>query len=90
MVMWYGARQVMAGQITTGDVIVFFAYVTNLYSPMKALARLSNTVNRATIGAERDPHIGTLNIMPAFEPVRADPRFAGLVRRMGLEPRVQS
>ncbi len=53
MVMWYGARQVMAGQITTGDVIVFFAYVTNLYSPMKALARLSNTVNRASIGAER-------------------------------------
>lgn len=53
MVMWYGARQVMAGEITTGDVIVFFAYVTNLYSPMKALARLSNTLNRASIGAER-------------------------------------
>ena len=53
MVMWYGAKQVMAGEITTGDVIVFFAYVTNLYSPMKALARLSNSLNRASVGAER-------------------------------------
>ncbi len=53
MVMWYGARQVLAGELTTGDVIVFFAYVTNLYSPMKALARLANTLNRASVGAER-------------------------------------
>ncbi len=53
MVMWYGAKQVMVGEITTGDVIVFFAYVTNLYSPMKALARLSNSLNRASVGTER-------------------------------------
>jgi len=53
IVMWYGATQVMVGELTTGDVIVFFAYVTNLYSPMKALARLSNSLNKASVGAER-------------------------------------
>jgi len=53
IVMWYGATRVMAGELTTGDVIVFFAYVTNLYAPMKALSRLSFTFNKATIGAER-------------------------------------
>ena len=53
VVMWYGATQVRAGLLTTGDVIVFFAYVTNLYSPMRALAKLSYAFNRASVGAER-------------------------------------
>jgi len=53
IVMWYGATRVIAGELTTGDVLVFFAYVTNLYAPMKALSRLSFTFNKASIGAER-------------------------------------
>ena len=53
IVMWYGATRVLAGELTTGDVIVFFAYVTNLYAPMRALSRLSFAFNKATIGAER-------------------------------------
>jgi ABC-type multidrug transport system fused ATPase/permease subunit len=53
VVMWYGATRVMEGDVTTGDVVIFFAYVTNLYSPMKALARLSYSLNRASVGAER-------------------------------------
>jgi subfamily B ATP-binding cassette protein MsbA len=52
-VMWYGATRVMSGELTTGDVVVFFAYVTNLYSPMKALARLSLTASKASVAAER-------------------------------------
>jgi ABC-type multidrug transport system fused ATPase/permease subunit len=53
IVMYYGATQVRAGLITTGDVVVFFAYVTNLYAPMKALARLSYSFSKASVGAER-------------------------------------
>jgi subfamily B ATP-binding cassette protein MsbA len=53
MVMWFGALQVRAGHLTIGDVVVFFAYVTNLYSPMKALARLAYAFNKASVGAER-------------------------------------
>lgn len=53
IVMWYGATRVLEGALTTGDVVIFFAYVTNLYSPMKSLARFSYTFNKASIGAER-------------------------------------
>lgn len=53
LVMWFGATQVIGGHITTGDMVVFFAYVTNLYSPMKALARLSYLTSKATVGGER-------------------------------------
>jgi ATP-binding cassette subfamily B protein len=60
LVMWYGATQVMAGVLTTGDVVIFFAYVTNLYAPMRQLARLSYMLNRASIGAERIVEIMTV------------------------------
>ena len=53
IVMWYGAKRVLAGELTAGDVVVFFAYVTNLYSPMRALSRLSFGFNKARVGAER-------------------------------------
>jgi ABC-type multidrug transport system fused ATPase/permease subunit len=52
-VMAFGAAKVRAGELTTGDVVIFFAYVTNLYAPMRALARLSYTWSRASAGAER-------------------------------------
>ena len=53
LVMWFGATHVIEGHLTTGDMVVFFAYVTNLYSPMKALSRLSYITSKASVGAER-------------------------------------
>ena len=32
----------------------------------------------------RDPRMGLLKVDPAFEPIRDDPRYADLVRRVGL------
>src|SRR5258708_38916786 len=43
----------MEGELDRRDVIVFLAYVTNVNSPRKALARLSNSLNKASVGAER-------------------------------------
>jgi subfamily B ATP-binding cassette protein MsbA len=59
-VMWYGATRVLAGVLTTGDVVIFFAYVTNFYAPMRQLARLSYMWNRASVGAERIAEVMTV------------------------------
>jgi ATP-binding cassette subfamily B protein len=53
VVIWYGATRVMAGQLTTGDIVLFFAYVSSLYSPMKSLARFSTDFDKANVAAER-------------------------------------
>ena len=33
---------------------------------------------------EHDPHALGLNIVPAFRPLRSDPRFGALLKRIGL------
>ncbi|RTM07741.1 MAG: ABC transporter ATP-binding protein [Hyphomicrobiales bacterium] len=53
MVMWFGATRVLSGALTTGDVVIFFAYVTNLYSPMRALSKSANSSARTLVGLER-------------------------------------
>jgi ATP-binding cassette, subfamily B, bacterial len=80
VVMWYGATRVLAGVLTTGDVVVFFAYVTNLYSPMKALSRLSSSFARAGVAAERIAEVMRVHSEVA-EPqhARAAPRFGGRI-----------
>jgi tetratricopeptide (TPR) repeat protein len=40
--------------------------------------------------AARDPHLFWLAVMPAFEPLREDPRYHDLLGRMGLPPPVSS
>lgn len=33
---------------------------------------------------DHDPHVLGLNVIPAFQPLHADARFAQLVRRIGV------
>src|SRR5712692_5516883 len=80
IVMWYGATRVLAGVLTTGDVVVFFAYVTNLYSPMKALSRLSSSFARAGVAAERIAEVMRVRSeVVEARGARAAPRFAGRI-----------
>jgi subfamily B ATP-binding cassette protein MsbA len=76
---------VLAGVLTTGDVVVFFAYVTNLYSPMKALSRLSSSFTRAGVAVERVVEVlGIRSEVVEARDARPAPRFAGRIEFTGV------
>jgi ATP-binding cassette, subfamily B, bacterial len=52
-VLYVGARRILDGSLSTGQVLVFFSYVTSLYTPIRALSRLTHTFNRAGVAGER-------------------------------------
>ena len=80
MVMWYGARSVLAGQLTTGDVIIFFAYVNNFYTPMKAISRSANTFTKASVSAERIVEVLRQHSeVRDLKHARRAPRFRGAI-----------
>jgi subfamily B ATP-binding cassette protein MsbA len=53
LVMYFGAKSVLDQKMTVGDVVVFFAYVTNFFSPMRAMARQASAFAKASAGADR-------------------------------------
>lgn len=80
LVMWYGGSRVMARELSTGDVVVFFAYVTNLYAPIRALSRSTGRFFRAEVGAERVVEVLRQNREVADLPgARPAPPFRGRI-----------
>jgi subfamily B ATP-binding cassette protein MsbA len=52
VVLWYGAHLVMSAAMTAGALVLFMFYLRRLYSPLKDLAKMTNTFARASVGLE--------------------------------------
>ena len=73
-----GAREVLAGGLSPGGLLIFVAYVTSLYKPVRDLGKLSAKVSRAAVSAERVAQILALQPDIADAPdAMALPRPAG-------------
>jgi len=53
LVLWYGARLVLSGQLTPGDLLVFLAYLKTAFRPVRDLAKYTGRLARATAAGER-------------------------------------
>ena len=53
VVLWYGARLVLAEQLSAGALVVFLLYLGKMYKPMRDLSKLADTISKAMVGAER-------------------------------------
>lgn len=62
LVTYFGARQVLAGSLSIGDLTVFVAYLGLFLSPLWALSRQANQIGKSLVSGER-----------IMELLRADP-----------------
>ncbi|HEY3442864.1 MAG TPA: ABC transporter ATP-binding protein [Paludibaculum sp.] len=53
LMLGYGARLVLAGELTAGALVVFLLYLGKMYKPMRELAKMTDTVSSASVGFER-------------------------------------
>ncbi len=53
LVLGYGARLVLAGELTAGALVVFLLYLGKMYKPMRDLSKMTDTVSKAAVGFER-------------------------------------
>ena len=53
LVLWYGARLVLAGVLTPGDMLVFLLYLGKMYKPMRELSKMTDAISKASVGWER-------------------------------------
>jgi ATP-binding cassette, subfamily B, bacterial len=53
LVLWYGARLALSGQLSAGLLIIFLLYLGKMYKPMRELSKMTDTVSKAAVGYER-------------------------------------
>ena len=53
VMLGYGARLVLAGQLTPGGLVLFLFYLGMMYKPMRDLSKMTDTVSKAEVGFDR-------------------------------------
>src|SRR5919197_63674 len=53
LVVGLGTWKLSKGELSLGGLLVFLTYLNGLYSPIRGLAKLANTIHGASAGAER-------------------------------------
>src|SRR5260221_149195 len=53
LMLGYGGRLALAGQLDTGVLIVFLLYLGKMYKPIRDLSKMTDTVSKAAISYER-------------------------------------
>jgi ATP-binding cassette, subfamily B, bacterial len=83
LVLWLGVTAVTGGRMTLGTLLVVLAYLSSLYGPIRALARLARTLARGAASRERILEVlDSGEVVPeAANPVQAAPPRRGLAVR---------
>jgi len=80
LVLAYGARLALSGQISAGVLIVFLLYLGKMYKPMRDLSKSTDTVSKAIVGYERIEEVLDIEARVRDLPgARKAPRFKGKI-----------
>ncbi len=78
LVLWFGARLVMAGTLSAGGPVVFILYLGKMYKPMQEISKMTDTYSKAAVGYERIQEVLHTNVEIHDLPrARRAPRFKG-------------
>jgi ATP-binding cassette subfamily B protein len=85
LVLWYGGRLVLRGELTPGDLLVFMTYLKNALRPVQDFAKYTGRLAKATAAGERvldllrqEPEVRDLPGAVPAPPLRGAVRFDGL------------
>lgn len=78
IVLGYGGRLALSGEMTTGSLVVFIFYLGKMYKPMRDLSKMTDTISKALVGYERIVEVLRMESEIRDKPgARPAPRFKG-------------
>lgn len=84
-VLWYGVSQMLVGQFSVGALLVFIAYLRDMYAPLRRFSKLSMTLQKAAVSGDRLGKVLDADVKivdaPAAQPLA---RARGAVRFEGV------
>jgi ATP-binding cassette subfamily B protein len=57
LVLWYGGRLVLRGELTAGELLVFVTYLRNTFRPVRDFAKYTGRLAKASAAGERVLHL---------------------------------
>jgi subfamily B ATP-binding cassette protein MsbA len=79
LVLWYGARLVLNNTLSAGNLVLFLAYLGKLYSPIRGLSKLPDTISKPSIAFDRIQEVMDIEYKPPQEFTFRAPDFQGLI-----------
>ena len=80
LVLGYGSRLALRGELSAGVLIVFLLYLGKMYKPMRELSKMTDTVSKSIVGYERIQEILEIEARVRDLPrARQAPRFKGRI-----------
>ena len=69
-VIWFGVSQVLVGNISVGELLIFMAYMKDMYRPLRRFSKLAVTLQKAAASGDRlgkvlDVNIGIVDLPDA-------------------------
>ena len=78
LVLWYGTKLVLSGELSTGALLVFILYLGKMYKPMRDLSKMTDAISKAAVGFERIREVlDTESQVRDLPGSRSAPRFKG-------------
>jgi ATP-binding cassette, subfamily B, bacterial len=80
LVLGYGARLALKGELSAGVLVVFLLYLGKMYKPMRELSKMTDATSKAMVGYERIREILEVESLVRDLPhARRAPRFKGKI-----------
>jgi subfamily B ATP-binding cassette protein MsbA len=80
LVLGYGARLALRGELSAGVLIVFLLYLGKMYKPMRELSKMTDSVSKAIVGYERIQEVLEIEARVKDSPrAKRAPRFKGKI-----------
>ncbi len=80
LVLWFGARMVLDGTLSSGSLVVFILYLGKMYKPMQDLSKMTDAYSKAAVGYDRIREVlemeSDVKDLPGARPA---PRFKGQI-----------
>ncbi len=80
LVLWFGARMVLDGTLSSGSLVVFILYLGKMYKPMQDLSKMTDAYSKAAVAYERIREVlemeSDVKDLPGARPA---PRFKGQI-----------
>src|SRR5437016_2132430 len=81
LVLGYGSRLALRGELSAGILVVFLLYLGRMYKPMRELSKMTDAVSKAVVGYERIQEVLEIEARVDDSPrARKAPKFKGDIR----------